>query len=205
VAKGSRTSTSDEVEGVTRGDAEQRIATTSTSRETSPEQASEKKPTDKAGKPTEPTEPAKPRKPPVEVATTGATSKLTPGRRTDDNTPQQSKLAKSGQAVKKGSDVVRSRIASLVWLLCVLAAIILASGALLVALDANMQNDLVQAVIDTAEKLDGPFWRIFEFHTDTKGLGPGPRDATKEHLVNWGLAAVAYLVVGRVLDRIIRP
>jgi hypothetical protein len=181
VAKGSRTSTSDEVQGVTRVDAEQRIATTSTSREASPE------------------------KPPAEVATTGTTSKLTPGRRTDDNAPQQSKLARSGQAVKKGSDVVRVRIASLVWLLCVLAAIILTSGALLFALDANMQNDLVKAVIDIAQKLDGPFWRIFEFHTDTKGPGPGPHDATKEHLVNWGLAAVAYLVVGRVLDRIIRP
>jgi len=202
VAKGSRTSTSDEVEGVTRVDAEQRIATTSTSRETSPEQASEQGSADEAGKPTKPT---KPTKPPAEVATTGTTSKLTPGRRTDDNARQQSKLAKSGQVVKQGSDVVRSRIASLVWLLCVLAAIILASGALLFALDANMQNDLVKAVIDTAEKLDGPFWRIFEFHTDTKGPGPGPHDATKEHLVNWGLAAVAYLVVGRVLDRIIRP
>ena len=203
MAKGSRTSTSDEVEGVTRVDAEQRIATTSSSRETSPEQASEERSeersADEAGKPTEPT------KPPAEVATTGTTSRLTPGRRTDDTAPKQSKLAKSGQVVKQGSDVVRSRIASLVWLLCVLAAIILASGALLFALDANMQNDLVKAVIDTAEKLDGPFWRIFEFHTDTKGPGPGPHDATKEHLVNWGLAAVAYLVVGRVLDRIIRP
>jgi len=199
VAKGSRTSTSDEVEDVTRLDSEQRIATTSSSRETSPEQASEERSADEAGMPTEPTEP------PAEVATTGTTSKVTPGRRTDDNAPKQSKLAKSGQVVKQGSDVVRSRIASLVWLLCVLAAIILASGALLFALDANMQNDLVKAVIDTAEKLDGPFWRIFEFHTDTKGPGPGPHDATKEHLVNWGLAAVAYLVVGRVLDRIIRP
>jgi len=196
VAKGSRTSTSDEVEDVTRLDSEQRIATTSSSRETSPEQASEERSADEAGKPTEP---------PAEVATTGTTSKVTPGRRTDDNAPKQSKLAKSGQVVKQGSDVVRSRIASLVWLLCVLAAIILGSGALLFALDANMQNDLVKAVIDTAEKLDGPFWRIFEFPTDTKGPGPGPHDATKEHLVNWGLAAVAYLVVGRVLDRIIRP
>ena len=202
MAKGSRTSTSDEVEDVTRLDSEQRNATTSSSRETSPEQASEERSADEAGKPTEPTEPTEP---PAEVATTGTTSKVTPGRRTDDNAPKQSKLAKSGQVVKQGSDVVRSRIASLVWLLCVLAAIILGSGALLFALDANMQNDLVKAVIDTAEKLDGPFWRIFEFHTDTKGPGPGPHDATKEHLVNWGLAAVAYLVVGRVLDRIIRP
>jgi hypothetical protein len=118
---------------------------------------------------------------------------------------EDSRLAKSGKAVKKGSDLIRSRIASLVWLGCLLAAIVLAGAALLVALDANMQNDLVKAVIDLAHKLDGPFWRVFEFHSDTKGPGPGPHDATKEHLVNWGLAAVAWLVVGRVLDRVIRP
>ena len=144
------------------------------------------------------------------AAASGTTSKskLTRRKRTDDaddTASAPSRLVKGGKAVKKGSDIIRSRIASIVWLLCVLAAIILAAGALLFALDANMKNDLVKAVIDTAEKIDGPFWRIFEFRTDTKGPGAGPHDATKEHLVNWGLAAVAYLIVGRVLNRIIRP
>lgn len=116
------------------------------------------------------------------------------------------RLARSGKAVKKGSDIARSRIASLVWLLAVLAAIVLAVGALLVALDANRDNAIVAFVLDTARKIDGPFWRIFEFTKDAKG--PGDRqvhDVTKEVLVNWGLAAVAYLIAGRILDRIIRP
>ena len=33
----------------------------------------------------------------------------------------------------------------------------------------------------------------------------GENAATKNALFNWGLAAVVWLVVGRILDRIIRP
>lgn len=106
--------------------------------------------------------------------------------------------------VKKTSDAIRTWVASLLWLLAVLAAIVLAVGALIYALDANRQNDLVQFVLDIANRIDGPFWRIFEFTKDTKGPGQ-PHDKVKEHLVNWGLAAVAYLIAGRILDRVIRP
>ena len=60
------------------------------------------------------------------------------------------RLAKGGEVVKKGSDLIRSRIASIVWLGAVLAAVVLAVGALLYALDANMQNGLVQAVLEQA-------------------------------------------------------
>ncbi len=123
-----------------------------------------------------------------------------------DKGSRRGKLAKGGQVVKKGSDLIRSRIASVVWLIAVLAAIVLAVGALLYALDANMKNDIVNGVIHLANTIDGPFWRIFEFYQDKKGPGGKElHDATKEHLVNWGLAAVAYLVAGRILDRVIRP
>lgn len=104
-------------------------------------------------------------------------------------TPQVSK-----SKVKRGSDAVRSRVASAVWLLAVLAALILAVGALLVALDANEDNSIVKFLLDAGHKIDGPFWKVFTFE-----------DTTKEYLVNWGLAAVAYLIGGRILDRIIRP
>jgi hypothetical protein len=33
----------------------------------------------------------------------------------------------------------------------------------------------------------------------------GPKDEAKNALANWGVAAIFYLVVGRLLDRIIRP
>ncbi len=116
-----------------------------------------------------------------------------------------SRLASGGKKVKAGSDLVRSRLASVVWLVAVLAAVVLSTGALLIALKANQDNSLVTGVLDVANRIDGPFWRIFEFHQDKKGPGRGPHDAVMEHLVNWGLAAVAYLIGGRILDRVIRP
>jgi len=108
-----------------------------------------------------------------------------------------SRAATAARAVKAGTDAVRSRIASAVWLVAVGCAMVLAAGALLIALEANRSNDIVRWVLDAAGSLDGPFWKVFEFE--------GPDAVVKEHLVNWGLAAVAYLVAGRILDRIIRP
>lgn len=93
---------------------------------------------------------------------------------------------------------VRVWLAQLVWLAAVVCALILAVGALLIALDANQDNVLVGLVLDVADVVDlDVFSRdngVFTF-----------ADETKSALVNWGLAAVAYLVVGRVLERIIRP
>lgn len=84
------------------------------------------------------------------------------------------------------------------WLAAVVCALFLAVGALLVALDANPDNALVRFVLDVADVVDlDVFSRdngVFTFADDTKAA-----------LVNWGLAAVAYLVVGRVLERLIRP
>jgi hypothetical protein len=95
---------------------------------------------------------------------------------------------------------VRTKLASLVWLVAVVCALFLAVGALLVALKANQDNSIVKFVLDGADALDGPFSRdngIFTF--------AGKDAATKSALVNWGLAAVVYLVIGKILDRIIRP
>lgn len=92
------------------------------------------------------------------------------------------------------SAVVRDRIAAVVWLLGVLAALILAIGALLWALRANRDNALVSTVLSIAGAIDGPFWRIVKLH-----------DPTANHLVSWGLAAVFYLLVARIADWVIRP
>ncbi len=116
---------------------------------------------------------------------------------------RRERLAKGGKKVKAGSDVIRVRIASIVWLIAVLAAIVLSVGALLHALDANPDNAIVDFVWDTAKKIDGPFWKVFDFTDNKKPVDPD--DQTKEYLVNWGLAAVAYLIGGRILDRLIRP
>jgi hypothetical protein len=96
---------------------------------------------------------------------------------------------------------VRTRVAQVVWLLFVVCALFLAVGALLVALKTNEGNPLVEFVLDSADAVDlGVFSRdngIKEFAGDDA--------ATKNALVNWGIGAVAYLVVGRIVDRIIRP
>jgi hypothetical protein len=96
---------------------------------------------------------------------------------------------------------VRVRLAQLVWLVAVVCALVLAVGALLIALGANKDNQLVKLVLDVADAIDlGVFSRdngVFKFH--------GADAATKNALANWGLAAVAYLVVGRILERLIRP
>lgn len=105
----------------------------------------------------------------------------------------------------KVSDLIRNRVASVVWLVAVLAAVVLSLGALVIALGANQQNTVVESVLDAANRIDGPFWRIFDFYEEnSQGARIGPDTATN-HLVNWGLAAVAYLIGGRILDRVIRP
>lgn len=96
---------------------------------------------------------------------------------------------------------VRTRLAQVIWLVAVVCALFLATGALLIALDANQDNALVSFVLDAADAIDlGVFSRdngIFTFE--------GADAATKSALANWGLGAVAYLVVGRILERIVRP
>ena len=103
---------------------------------------------------------------------------------------------KSGSAAK-----LRTRLAQLIWLAAVVCALFLAVGALLIALDANQDNALVKLVLDVADAVDlDVFSRdngIFTFD--------GQDAATKSALANWGLGAIAYLVVGRILERIVRP
>jgi hypothetical protein len=96
---------------------------------------------------------------------------------------------------------VRTYLGQLIWLAAVVCALFLAVGALLVALDANPDNALVRLVLDVADVLD---LEVF-----SRGNGvftfDGADAATKNALTNWGLAAVAYLIVGRVLERVVRP
>jgi hypothetical protein len=109
-------------------------------------------------------------------------------------------VADGKTATTRGGSI-RTRVAQVVWLVAVLCALFLAVGALCIALDANVDNALVKFVLDVADKIDlGVFSRdngIFKFH--------GSDAATKNALANWGLGAIAYLIVGRILERIIRP
>ncbi len=101
-------------------------------------------------------------------------------------------------------DQFRTIIARVVWGVCVLFAVVLAAAALAKALGANENNGLVEFVLNFAESvdlglfsLDNPIWE--------------PKDASPENtekvgaLITYGAGAVAYLIIGRILEKLIRP
>lgn len=111
-----------------------------------------------------------------------------------------------GRADRRGGmsisvDDVRSRIGQALWLVTVVFAVLLATGALTYALDANEGNSLVEFVREAADRVD---LGIFSLENGIKEFA-GKNAETKNALFNWGLGAVFWLVVGRVLDRVIRP
>jgi hypothetical protein len=120
-----------------------------------------------------------------------------------DATEQAPKPDRSAQA-KAVVNQVRTRLAQVVWIVCVVAALFLAAGALCIALKANPENDLVKFITDTADKLD---LGVFSRGKDGVAHFTGRTHAaeTKNALVNWGLAAVVWLVGGKILERVIRP
>lgn len=95
----------------------------------------------------------------------------------------------------------RSALAQLIWLIAALCALLLAIGALLIALDANRSNDLVHAILRAADYVDLGVFSRSDGVKQFRGDGADVKNA----LFNWGLGAVAWLVVGRVLDRIVKP
>ncbi len=120
-----------------------------------------------------------------------------------DATEQAPKPDRSAQA-KAVVTQVRTRLAQVVWIVCVVAALFLAAGALCIALKANPENDLVKFITDTADKLD---FGVFSRGKDGVAhfTGKTHEAETKNALVNWGLAAVVWLVGGKLLERVIRP
>src|SRR3954465_2376451 len=67
---------------------------------------------------------------------------------------------------------------------------ILVIAILLIVLDANQSNDIVSWVRDAGSWLAGPFKNLFSIHNHKV-----------EVAVNWGLAALVYGFVGRLIAR----
>lgn len=97
---------------------------------------------------------------------------------------------------------VRDLIGRAVWVVCVTLALVIAVAAFSYALEANPDNDLVALVRDLADAFDLGF---FDLDNPVKEFTGGDNDATKTALFNYGLAALVYLVAGRVVERVIRP
>ena len=100
---------------------------------------------------------------------------------------------RKGEAVVNATSV-RTRVAQVVWLLFVIPALFLALGALCVALDFNRDNPLVDFVLTGADAFD---LGVFSMDDGIKTFEGSNAD--------WGIGAIVWLVVGRILERIIRP
>ncbi len=84
--------------------------------------------------------------------------------------------------------VITDGLARLVRLVASVIAAIIVAGILLVVFEANPANDIVNAVHDAAQALVGPFDDMFTLD-----------DAKAEVAVNWGIAALVYLIVGMLV------
>ena len=88
-----------------------------------------------------------------------------------------------------------ARVAGFVAMLGMAVAFVIAVGIALVVLEARESNDIVSTWLDVARFLTEPFQGIFDL------------ERGKEHLqigINWGIAALVYLVVAMLIARLLR-
>lgn len=106
------------------------------------------------------------------------------------------------EAKKIQNDQIRDTMSKILRVVFLFFALALALGAFLAAAHENVSQDngVVKFVFDVAEAIDGPFGRhngIFSFH--------GANAEIKNAVVNWGIAALVYLAIGRYLQRVLAP
>lgn len=92
----------------------------------------------------------------------------------------------------RGGVAARRGLARIIGLITTLVVAVIVLGIVLVLLKANPDNAIVDAVRDAAKYLSKPFDAIFEMD----------RRRT-EIAVNWGIAALVYLIAGRLLARLV--
>ena len=88
---------------------------------------------------------------------------------------------------------VAGALASIVGVVFAVIALIIVLGIVFTLFDANKANTIVTHVLRAARDLVGPFDGLFT-----------PKDPKRAILVNWGLAALIYLVVGGLVSRLFR-
>ncbi|MCI0689441.1 MAG: hypothetical protein L0Y54_19720 [Sporichthyaceae bacterium] len=79
-------------------------------------------------------------------------------------------------------------VATLIWLIAIIAALVLILYIVLVIFEANRANSFVDFIADAAHTLAWFFRDLFELD-----------DAKLQVVVNYGLAAAVYLGLGKVL------
>lgn len=126
------------------------------------------------------------------------------GEPADDAGRSRRRLPAFNQHTSVNVNKVRSVVGRAVWILTVVFALVLALAALLAALDANADNRLVEFIGTFSDDVDLGFFDLGNPIKDFDDSKQGAND-TKTLLFNYGLAAVAWLLIGKILERIIRP
>jgi len=128
---------------------------------------------------------------------------VTPVSRDDDKSATEGVADAPTSSASRSLAVarVRDNLARVVWIVCMALALVLAAAAFTYALEANADNSLVKLVRDLADVFDLGF---FDLDNPVKAF-EGKNAVVKTALFNYGLASVVYLVIGRVLERVIRP
>jgi hypothetical protein len=84
-------------------------------------------------------------------------------------------------------------VSATIWLAALATALVLLLGILLTFAGANPDNVIIHTIIRAGAWLASPFHDVF--------LNPDP---DRQLYINWGIAAAAYLLVGRTLSWLVR-
>jgi HAMP domain-containing protein len=128
------------------------------------------------------------------------------GKDADRHKGDKHKGEKGGEVDNTAITIAKARTygARVVWLICLVLALVLAVAAFSYALELNEENALVSRVRSLASAFDLGFFSldnpIKEFTDDNESVA-----LTKTALTQYGLGAIFYIVVGRLAERIIRP
>jgi hypothetical protein len=97
-----------------------------------------------------------------------------------------------GSATTTSLALAASWLARLIRLAAWVLAGIIVAGILLIVLSANPSNSIVSSVHDAARSLVGPFQGMFK-----------PHDHKLAIAINWGIAALVYVIVGSLIARLV--
>ena len=116
-----------------------------------------------------------------------------PGRSQTSFQPSRRKPIRARDGVSNLElDKEESTLARVVALIGSLVAAVIVIGILLVVFDASKDADIVRSITDAAEWLVTPFKGLVDL------------DSQKwQTAVNWGLAAVVYFAISRVIARVL--
>ena len=99
---------------------------------------------------------------------------------------------------------LRTMLARLLWAISALFAVILAIAVLLIAVDANADNELVRWMIARADNVDLGFFDLGNPIKDFDEAETDPAQDVKTALFNYGIAAIVWLGIGKFLDKVVR-